>query len=101
MTYLIAHVVRGVPEFAIAEELEGTDSDPGPWWITTGGWRAYPYWVCALDELRVLSNSTTVPLFLPEAPPDWPDFMKKQVRDTKVSRKQTKVSKIDLEELGL
>ena len=49
----------------------------------------------------MLINETPVPLFLPDAPDDWPDFMKKQEREPKVSRKHTKVSKIDLEELGL
>ena len=98
MTFLIAHVVRGVPEFAVAACLdEGTESDPGPWWITTGGWRAYPYWVCPFRELMMLTNGTSVPLFLPEAPDDWPDFHKKQDRSIKVKRS----TKINLEELGL
>ena len=99
MTFLIAHVVHGVPEFAIAERLEeGTPSDPGPWWITTtGGWRVRPYWTWPLNELFIKSCDSLCSLFLPDAPDGWPDFFKKEERRSKPQRS----TKINLEELGL
>jgi len=101
MSHLIAHVVRGMPEFAIAEKLDGTPSDPGPWWITTtGGWRVRPYWTWPLNELFIKSCDSLCSLFLPDAPADWPDFFK-QERPKPKSQRFQRPTKIDLEELGL
>lgn len=52
--FLIAHKVRGLPAFDIAERCEemGTPSDPGPWWIIpTSGRRAYPGWALPLESI--------------------------------------------------
>lgn len=62
--YLIAHKVRGVPAFDIAEHMtcptcEGTNDHchacdgAGHWWIIpTSGHRAFPYWTIELGELQ-------------------------------------------------
>lgn len=94
MSHLIAHVVNGKAEFAIAEKM---DMEDGPWWITTGGWRAWPYWTWPLNELFIKSFDDLCPLFLPDAPAGWPDFSKKEERRSKPQRS----TKIDLAELGL
>jgi len=91
MNYLILHLVRGEPTYDIAEEAEGTEGDPGPWFITTGGWRAYPYWVC---ELPILLKGLVVPP--PKAPEGWRDFI--EIKQAPVKRK---LESINLEELGL
>lgn len=79
--YLIAHVVRGLPAFDIAEQvvcpeclgLECEECGNGFWWIiSTSGHRAYPYWCCAVEELDFL-NGKHPDEYLGVAPSDWPD----------------------------
>jgi hypothetical protein len=94
MIYLIAHLVRGKPTYDIAESMDGTESDPGPWFITSIGWRAYPYWQKPLGEIMHGYQ-------LPD-PPDviaWPDYIQKQKSREKVAKPLRQP--IDLEELGL
>lgn len=84
--YLIAHKVRGEPAFDIAERMRCPICDErgeffqrpdcnecdgeGFWWIlSSGGWRAHPYWHC---ELNLLIKEIDVPLS--QIPEDWPDL---------------------------
>jgi len=92
--WLICHLVRGEPTYDIAEDVEGTPSDPGPWYITSVGWRAYPYWVHELDDLF---NRARIIELNAKPTGDWPDYIKKQSSP----KSKPKPQPIDLNELGL
>lgn len=71
--FLILHKVRGEPAFDIAIILtkEGTNTDPGPWWIIpTSGHRAYPVWYF---QLKMVDDDITYDAMQLEIPDDWPD----------------------------
>lgn len=93
--YLILHKVRGEPAFDIAIQWgEGTESDPGPWWIIpTSGHRAYPYGYARLNSIELhelLCGHVTMP-------DDWPDHY----QCTKEHPKPTGIGRALLAKLGL
>jgi hypothetical protein len=98
--HLIAHKVRGEQAFDIAVLIEeGTESDPGPWWITSVGHRAWPYWCHPLSLVLLEDVEAIVPLSWPKMPASWPDYISKQ---KKPEPKPVRIRQpINLEELGL
>jgi hypothetical protein len=101
--YLIAHLVRGEATFDVAVRLEeGSQSDPGPWWITSVGWRAWPYWTHPLGMLLVETEDAIMHLILPKVPDiiAVPDYILKQ-KPREAYTKPMRGKPIDLEELGL
>lgn len=93
--YLIAHLVRGEPTFAIATRDENNE-----FWIEPSiGHRVYPYWFTLLGPLLADIAGCG-----PEVPTeDWPDFWGDTLlgSDIHVSKADTKGGSELLERLGL
>lgn len=99
--FLIAHKVRGLPAFDIAERCNsmGTLTDPGPWWIIpTSGHRAWPYWWRELNELLVpeFEYRQVVMEFFSKMPESLPDHYP---RTASTKPKPKPIDHINLEDL--
>lgn len=120
-TVLIAHKVRGKLQFDVAEECpchvcadhaeevkKDCDFCNGKrvWYVTVGGWRAYPFWTHPLHELHgPLNLSIREMVGTDEAPESVQDFFiihDRQVRATRAREKVKPVTlDLTLEDLGL
>lgn len=106
--FLIAHKVRGELAFDVAIQMDGTHSDPGPWWIvSTSGHRAYPFWWRDLNDLFV-RTPTYAPgehesMSVYEAVPDLPESLRDHYAVVKppAPKRKLDLNDLDLGELGL
>jgi hypothetical protein len=103
--FLIAHKVRGLPAFDIAEKIKIGDEEG--WIIPTSGHRAYPYWWVSLEEIgknprdRYFESITFLPSPMPY---HWPDhYTVNNATEAKVIATilVDALTEISLEELGL
>lgn len=103
--HLILHLVRGEPEFGVAEPMERNDET---WWIvSSSGHRAYPYkyWpLCDLVDTSDINYSGHHPRpidFLDTVPADWPDHYQMIKHTVNFTKADLEIEAAILKELGL